>query len=467
MKTAPLISLHLPCFVAGVLLTLGFSASAAVTEKETIITKETTTAEIAATGKVFSVEPGMISVVMKDNPTPVQFSYSKETPILDEKGTPIPLDLVRVDLPLTVHYVMEGEKMAARRVVISRSMIAGDANEKPEKKRKELAEETSREGSRTAASAETGPLEMSGSLSSIEQTISVVPRGESTPTMCVVNSSTRFVNIAGQPVGTQMLAAGMPMTVKSVRDGKRLIAREVIFHGNPSSVSGGAAYSSNGGTSSGQGAGSGDGTTSTSGGTANSGNLSDVPNQGYILPGQLPGQIGPRPVPISSGAGNPNQSTTPGQGPNSNQGNSPNQGTNPNQGANPNQGTNPNPGLNPAQPGTSQPNTPPSGNPSRPDRNGGGTSGTGGNNNGGSQPGQNGGAQPGQNGNGNTGSGANRPGSNGSSGSGNSGSGGARPGSGNSGGSGSGGTGGGSGGTTDGGSGGTSGSGGGGAAQSK
>lgn len=239
MKTNSLIAWQLPSLAAGVLLSVAPLASAAVDEKvdpaaDTGAVKE----EITATGTVFSVEPELLSVVMKDNPTPVRFAYGKDTPFVDEKGEAVPVDLVRAELPLTVHYEMEGEKMVARRVVVSRSMVVGDTSEKPDQKRLELAEKKAVETSRAAEAEPYLPKEIMGSVATIEQTISIVARGETTPTTCIINNSTRYVNASGQPVSTQLVMPGMPITVKTVRDGKRVIAQEIIVRGNPATLKG-------------------------------------------------------------------------------------------------------------------------------------------------------------------------------------------------------------------------------------
>ena len=367
MKTKSLLALQLPSLAASLFLSSLSAVVAAETEKKTTVTEKTESVEeITATGTVFSVEPKLLSVVMKDNPTPVRFSYDKSTPFLDEKGTAVPMDLVRAELPLTVHYVMEGDRMVASRVVISRSMVAGDADAKPGKKREELAAEKAGETSQAVQAEKSLPQEVTGTVSTIEQTISIVPRGERNPTSCIINNSTRFVNISGQPVSPQMLTGGMPVTIKSVRDGNRTIAQEIVIRGGGEAMSGSGPGSSSG--NGGSGATGTTGTTQTTGTTRNNSsgganNLNDIqPVQGFVLPGQAPGQVG-------SGSGNPGNRGIPGQGNNPNQSGQPNQTGNGNQAnttgqtGNTNQpnttGQNPATGSNTPQAGTKQPNTQP------------------------------------------------------------------------------------------------------------
>ncbi len=332
MKTNSLIVWQLPSLAAGVLLTLAPLASAAVVENvdpaaDTSAVKE----EITATGTLFSVEPEILSVVMKDNPTPVRFAYGKDTPFVDEKGEAVPVDLVRAELPLTVHYEMEGEKMVARRVVVSRSMVAGDTSEKSDQKRLELAEKKALETSRAAEAEPYLPKDIMGTVATIEQTISIVARGETTPTTCIINNSTRYVNASGQPVSTQLVMPGMPITVKTIRDGKRVIAQEIIIRGNPATLTGNKGATENGSDR----ARNRQGTSETSG-----------PGSGteYVIPNQI---IPPLAVPtVPTTPTNPNSPVTPGN---------PNNPVTPGNPNSPGQ-----PGV-PGQPDVKQPNVPPAG----------------------------------------------------------------------------------------------------------
>jgi hypothetical protein len=262
----------------------------------------------------------------------VRFSYDKSTPFLDETGESVPLELVRGELPLTVYYLMEGEKMVARRVVVSRSMVAGDANAQPEKKRQQLAAEKAQENLQLSENEQYMPQEVRGNVATIEQTISIVARGGKTPSSCIINNSTRFVNSAGQPVSGQLIKGGMPITIKSIRDGRRVIAQEIIIHGNAEPMPGEGSGHTAGGTNgniNGQGGLNGNLPSTTnrdgSGGINGFNDLQQV--QGNVLPGQITSQTSPRPG-TPSNAGNPASSTTP-----------------------------PKPAATPAQPSTTQPKT--------------------------------------------------------------------------------------------------------------
>jgi hypothetical protein len=237
MKTKSILRLQFSSLAAGALMSWMTPAMAVVVEKdEAAANPVDNRATITATGTVFSMEPAFLSVVMKGNPTPVRFVYDKTTPFLDEMGVVVPLDLIRPDLPLTVHYAMEGDRMVARKVVLTRNMIAGDAGGKPAAKREELSEAKAVEVIREAEAQLKGPLTMMGTVTAVEQTVSLVLRGETQPVSCIINNSTRYINLSGQPVSGALVASGMPVTVKAVRDGNRVIAQEITVRGNPATL---------------------------------------------------------------------------------------------------------------------------------------------------------------------------------------------------------------------------------------
>ena len=54
----------------------------------------------------------------ESSPEPIRYSYSKTTTYVDETGAPVSRELVKSGLPVTVHYVKEGDRMVANRVVV-------------------------------------------------------------------------------------------------------------------------------------------------------------------------------------------------------------------------------------------------------------------------------------------------------------------------------------------------------------
>ena len=56
--------------------------------------------------------------------TPVTYSASKTTTYVDEAGAPVSVETVRSGVPVTVHYVKEGDRMIANRVIVHKKVTS-------------------------------------------------------------------------------------------------------------------------------------------------------------------------------------------------------------------------------------------------------------------------------------------------------------------------------------------------------
>jgi hypothetical protein len=93
------------------------AAGTAVTE-----TTSTTTAD----GTITTYTPGTDYFTFQSRGTtgaPVRYYYTKDTTILDPEGRTVTWSAVRPDLPATVYYVREGDRMIVRRVVLSKPTV--------------------------------------------------------------------------------------------------------------------------------------------------------------------------------------------------------------------------------------------------------------------------------------------------------------------------------------------------------
>ena len=54
---------------------------------------------------------------------PVRYYYTPETTIVDPAGHTVTWSQVRPDMPATVHYVKEGERMIVKKVVLSKPVV--------------------------------------------------------------------------------------------------------------------------------------------------------------------------------------------------------------------------------------------------------------------------------------------------------------------------------------------------------
>ena len=98
-------------------VTLGLAigmANVAVAEMESTTTTKTTT----YSGTVSEINPSASTIILKSesSPSPVTYTYSKETTFVDSTGRPISSDMI-MNSPVTVEYSTEGGRTVVRRVV--------------------------------------------------------------------------------------------------------------------------------------------------------------------------------------------------------------------------------------------------------------------------------------------------------------------------------------------------------------
>ena len=89
----------------------------------TEVTETTTT---SAAGTITTYTPGSDYFTFESRGTtgaPAKYYYTKDTTILDPEGRTVTWSAVRPDLPATVYYVREGDRMIVRRVVLSKPTV--------------------------------------------------------------------------------------------------------------------------------------------------------------------------------------------------------------------------------------------------------------------------------------------------------------------------------------------------------
>src|SRR5947207_9320842 len=107
------------------LVTAVAQTSTTVTTKDAATgTAVTETSTTTATGTITTYTPGTDYITFRTGGTtgaPVRYYYSKDTTLLDPEGRTVTWSAVRPDLPATVYYVREGDRMIARQIVLSSS----------------------------------------------------------------------------------------------------------------------------------------------------------------------------------------------------------------------------------------------------------------------------------------------------------------------------------------------------------
>jgi hypothetical protein len=115
---------HIPAVAAsiGVLgfFALNASAQEVVVRTPAATATATTTTEYAGTISDFGNDT---IVVRGENTAPVTYRYTKTTTYVDDAGAPVSVETVKSGLPVTVHYIRDGDRVVADRVIVHRKKV--------------------------------------------------------------------------------------------------------------------------------------------------------------------------------------------------------------------------------------------------------------------------------------------------------------------------------------------------------
>jgi hypothetical protein len=91
------------------------AAGAAVTETSTT----------TSTGTISTYTPGTDYITFRTSTdaAPARYYYSKDTTILDPEGHTVTWSAVRPDVPATVYYMRDGDRMIVRKIVLSKPTV--------------------------------------------------------------------------------------------------------------------------------------------------------------------------------------------------------------------------------------------------------------------------------------------------------------------------------------------------------
>ncbi len=114
-----LISYSLGAILAtGVLLSVGNAHSQSMTVKETPVT---------SMGTITEFNPKTIMIMTPEGTKAVSYGYSKTTTYVDELGNPVPMELVKSGVPVTIYYTGSGSTMVANKVVVRKATATSPA----------------------------------------------------------------------------------------------------------------------------------------------------------------------------------------------------------------------------------------------------------------------------------------------------------------------------------------------------
>ena len=109
-----------------VVVTAMAQTSTTVTTKDAAAgTTTTETSTATSTGTISTYTPGTDYITFRTSTdaAPVRYYYSKDTTILDPEGNTVTWSAVRPDLPATVYYTRDGERMVVRKIVLSKPTV--------------------------------------------------------------------------------------------------------------------------------------------------------------------------------------------------------------------------------------------------------------------------------------------------------------------------------------------------------
>ena len=123
MKQTTLAKILAVACSVGVVTAIAQTSTTVTTTKDAAAgTAVTETSTTTSNGTIATYTPGTDYITFRTGGTtgaPVRYYYSKDTTILDPEGRTVTWSAVRPDLPATVYYVREGDRMIARKIVLT------------------------------------------------------------------------------------------------------------------------------------------------------------------------------------------------------------------------------------------------------------------------------------------------------------------------------------------------------------
>src|SRR5207302_3552586 len=109
----------------GVVTAMAQTSTTVTTNDAAAGTTTTETSTATSTGTISTYTPGTDYITFRTSTdaAPVRYYYSKDTTILDPEGHTVTWSAVRPDLPATVYYTRDGERMVVRKIMLSKPTV--------------------------------------------------------------------------------------------------------------------------------------------------------------------------------------------------------------------------------------------------------------------------------------------------------------------------------------------------------
>jgi hypothetical protein len=117
--------LAVACGLVAVTAVAQTSTTVTTTKDAAAGTAVTETSTTNASGTITTYTPGTDYLMFRAGTTgaPVRYYYTKDTTILDPEGHTVTWSAVRPDLPATVYYTQDGDRMVVRKIMLSKPTV--------------------------------------------------------------------------------------------------------------------------------------------------------------------------------------------------------------------------------------------------------------------------------------------------------------------------------------------------------
>ena len=111
--------------VCAVGLATGLAQTSTTTTTTNPVTGTTTESTVSSAGTITTYSPGTDYITFRTttDTAPVRYYYTRDTAVVDPEGRVMTWSAVRPDLPATVYYVREGDRMIVRKVVLTKPTV--------------------------------------------------------------------------------------------------------------------------------------------------------------------------------------------------------------------------------------------------------------------------------------------------------------------------------------------------------
>src|SRR6202162_3573612 len=109
----------------GVVTAMAQTSTTVTTKDAAAGTTTTETSTTSSAGTISTYTPGTDYITFRTSTdtAPARYYYSKDTTILDPEGKTVTWSAVRPDLPATVYYMRDGDRMIVRKIVLSKPTV--------------------------------------------------------------------------------------------------------------------------------------------------------------------------------------------------------------------------------------------------------------------------------------------------------------------------------------------------------